>query len=46
MAERKAAKLPVIMQIPIVLLILPALFLLVLGPVGIKIFDIFSQVLK
>lgn len=45
-AERKAAKLPVIMQIPIITLILPALFMLVLGPVAIKIFDIFSEVLK
>jgi tight adherence protein C len=43
LAERKAAKLPVIMQLPIVLLILPSLFLLILGPVAIKIMGIFSM---
>lgn len=46
LAERKAAKLPVIMQVPIVLLILPSLFLLILGPVGIKIVDLFDGLMK
>lgn len=46
LAERKAAKLPVIMQVPIVLLILPSLFLLILGPVALKMIDIFAQLTK
>lgn len=46
LAERKAAKLPVIMQVPIVLLILPSLFLLILGPVALKMIDIFADLTK
>ena len=46
LAERKAAKLPVIMQLPIVLFILPSLFLFILGPIGIRILDVFESLLK
>jgi tight adherence protein C len=41
-AERRAAKVPVLMNIPVVLFILPSLFVFVLGPVGMKMVKLFS----
>ena len=38
-AERRAARVPILIQIPIVLLILPALFLIIMGPVALKIIE-------
>ena len=43
-AKRKAAKLPTLMQIPIVLFILPALFMTVLGPVVLTVLKIFHKI--
>jgi tight adherence protein C len=42
-AERKAAKLPVLIQIPVVLFILPAIILIVIGPTGIKLVEAFAN---
>jgi tight adherence protein C len=38
-AEEKAAKLPAIMTVPMILFILPSLFIIILGPVIIRIID-------
>ncbi len=38
-AEEKAAKLPAIMTIPMILFILPSLFIIILGPVILRIID-------
>lgn len=41
-AEEKAQQVPVRMMIPLVLFILPCLFIVILGPAGIQIMDTFS----
>jgi len=42
-AEEKAARLPAIMTIPLILFILPVLFIVILGPAGCSIADAFSK---
>ena len=42
-AEEKAQQVPVRMMIPLVLFILPCLFLVIMGPAGIQIADTFSK---
>ena len=42
-AEEKAQQVPVRMMIPLVLFILPCLFLVIMGPAGIQIADTFSN---
>ena len=42
-AEEKAQQVPVRMMIPLVLFILPCLFIVILGPAGIQIADTFSN---
>jgi tight adherence protein C len=42
-AEEKAQQVPVRMMIPLVLFILPCLFIVILGPAGIQISDTFSK---
>ena len=42
-AEKKAAKIPILMQLPILLFILPSLLLLVLGPTAIQLGDSLGQ---
>jgi tight adherence protein C len=42
-AEEKAARLPTLMTIPMILLILPALFMVVLGPAIMRIVDALSK---
>lgn len=42
-AEEKAARLPAIMTVPMILFILPAIFIVVLGPAIISIMDAFSN---
>lgn len=39
LAERRAARIPVVIQLPIIAFILPALMLLVMGPVAISIYE-------
>lgn len=41
-AEEKAARLPAIMTVPLILFILPVLFIVILGPAGCQIADAFS----
>ncbi|WP_394657657.1 type II secretion system F family protein, partial [uncultured Novosphingobium sp.] len=41
-AEEKAARLPAIMTIPLILFILPVLFIVILGPAACSIADAFS----
>ncbi|EJL22205.1 type II secretion system F family protein [Novosphingobium sp. AP12] len=41
-AEEKAARLPAIMTVPLILFILPTLFVVILGPAGCSIADAFS----
>jgi tight adherence protein C len=38
-AERRAARIPILIQVPIVLFILPALFLILMGPVAIRVIE-------
>ena len=42
-AEEKAARLPAIMTVPLILFILPVLFIVILGPAACSIADAFSQ---
>ena len=42
-AEEKAARLPAIMTVPLILFILPVLFIVILGPAGCSIADAFAQ---
>ena len=42
-AEEKAARLPAIMTVPLILFILPTLFIVILGPAACSISDAFSQ---
>lgn len=42
-AEEKAARLPAIMTVPLILFILPALFLVLLGPAILDLIDMFSK---
>ncbi|GAB5348100.1 type II secretion system F family protein [Alteriqipengyuania sp. 357] len=42
-AEEKAARLPAIMTIPLIMFILPTLFIVILGPAGCSIADAFSN---
>ncbi|MSO77933.1 MAG: hypothetical protein EXQ87_13655 [Alphaproteobacteria bacterium] len=42
-AEEKAAKLPAIMTVPMILFILPALFLILCGPAVLRVMDTFAK---
>jgi tight adherence protein C len=42
-AEEKAARLPALMTVPMILFILPTLFIVLLGPAGINIIDTFAR---
>jgi tight adherence protein C len=42
-AEEKAARLPALMTVPMILFILPTLFIVLLGPAAINIVDTFSR---
>ena len=42
-AEEKAARLPAIMTVPLILFILPVLFIVILGPAACSISDAFSD---
>ncbi len=42
-AEEKAARLPAIMTVPLILFILPVLFVVILGPAGCSIVDAFEK---
>jgi tight adherence protein C len=42
-AEEKAARLPALLTVPMILFILPTLFIVLLGPAGIGIIDTFAQ---
>ncbi len=42
-AEEKAARLPAIMTVPLILFILPVLFIVILGPAGCSIVDSFAN---
>lgn len=41
-AEEKAARLPAIMTVPMIIFILPALFIVLIGPAVLKAIDAFS----
>jgi tight adherence protein C len=41
-AEEKAARLPAIMTVPLILFILPTLFVVILGPAACSISDAFA----
>ncbi len=45
-AEQKAARLPAIMTVPMIIFILPTLFVVLLGPAGLDIADNFVSVFK
>jgi tight adherence protein C len=42
-AEEKAAKLPAIMTVPMILFILPSLFMIIMGPAVLHVLDAFSK---
>jgi tight adherence protein C len=42
-AEEKAARLPALLTVPMILFILPTLFIVLLGPAGIGIIDTFAN---
>ena len=42
-AEEKAARLPAMLTVPMILFILPTLFIVLLGPAAIGIIDTFAQ---
>lgn len=42
-AEEKAARLPAIMTVPLILFILPVLFIVIIGPAGCSIVDAFTK---
>jgi len=42
-AEEKAAKLPAVMTVPMIVFILPALFIVLCGPVALKIMDLMAK---
>ena len=42
-AEEKAARLPAIMTVPLILFILPVLFIVIIGPAGCSLADAFSK---
>ncbi len=42
-AEEKAARLPALLTVPMILFILPTLFIVLLGPAGINLVDTFSK---
>jgi tight adherence protein C len=42
-AEEKAARLPAIMTVPLIMFILPAIFVVVLGPAALRIIDAFAK---
>jgi len=42
-AEEKAARLPALMTVPMILFILPTLFIVLMGPAGINIVDTFAR---
>src|SRR5437867_13428659 len=42
-AEEKAARLPAMLTVPMILFILPTLFIVLLGPAGLSIADTFSK---
>jgi tight adherence protein C len=42
-AEEKAARLPALMTVPMIIFILPTLFIVLLGPAGITVFDTFTH---
>lgn len=43
LAEQKAGRLPVMMTIPLITLLLPSLFLIIMGPAIIKVGEVFSK---
>ncbi len=42
-AEEKAARLPVVMTVPLIIFVLPALFIVVMGPGVLDIIDAFVR---
>ncbi len=42
-AEEKAARLPAMLTVPMIVFILPTLFIVLLGPAGINMMDTFSK---
>jgi tight adherence protein C len=42
-AEEKAARLPALLTVPMILFILPCLFIVLLGPAALGIIDTFSH---
>jgi tight adherence protein C len=42
-AEEKAARLPALMTVPMIIFILPTLFIVLLGPAGLSVLDTFAR---
>ncbi|MBK1668197.1 hypothetical protein CKO28_09120 [Rhodovibrio sodomensis] len=42
-AERRAARIPVLMQLPMVMFLLPALFLILMGPIALTVIETFKE---